>query len=64
MEVSYFRYSGNSNMNDKYMLKSDVEYFTKEDDQTYADLSRTTWFSSENILEMKRKKLVTVTGMG
>ena len=51
-------------MNDKYMLKSDVEYFTKEDDQTYADLSRTTWFSSENILEMKRKKLVTVTGMG
>lgn len=33
MEVSYFRYSGNSNMSDKYMLKSDVEYFTKEDEQ-------------------------------
>lgn len=34
MEASYFGYSGSNNMNNKYMLKSDVEYFTKEDDKT------------------------------
>lgn len=34
MEVSYFGYSGSNNMNNKYMLKSDVEHFTNEDDKT------------------------------